>query len=165
MPLSRSAQVTLDAPSADVDLESWVFGLSDLDYQACARGHHAAGVFADEQGRGTINVETVGGNLAVQHYRPVRAGRSHVEMHSPASRIYVMHLVPVPAGVRWTLDLTPATAASSTFTCTVQLDLPGALGIVGRLMLLGWFLQRHVHEETRGFAADIARKLRPATSS
>ena len=43
--LRGTATVTLDVPSADIDLESWLFGLSDQDYQACARGHHGAGVF------------------------------------------------------------------------------------------------------------------------
>jgi hypothetical protein len=36
-----------------------------------------------------INVESIGGNLIVQHYRPVRADRDYVEMYSPASRVYV----------------------------------------------------------------------------
>jgi hypothetical protein len=160
MPISRSARETLNAPSDEIDLEAWLFGLSDADYQACARGHHGAGVFADEQGRGMINVESVGGNLIVQHYRPVRADRSFVEMYSPASRVYLMHLVPVVAAVRWFLQVAPKTAGASDFTCTVQVDLPGILGLLGRLSLLGHFLGNHVSEEARGFAADIARKHR-----
>ena len=72
----------LGVPSAEVDLERWLFGLSDREYQACARGHHGAGVFDDEQGRGMVNVESIGGNLIVQHYRPVRAGRNEMEMYS-----------------------------------------------------------------------------------
>ena len=70
MPVTRSVQVTLNAPADEIDLEAWIFGLSDADYQACARGHHGAGVFTDEQGRGMINVESVGGNLIVQHTGP-----------------------------------------------------------------------------------------------
>ena len=76
MSISHTAHVTLNEPSDEIDLEAWLFGLSDADYQACARGHHGAGVFADEQGRGMVNVESIGGNLIVQHYRPVRADRS-----------------------------------------------------------------------------------------
>ncbi len=72
MSMRGTAPATLDVPSADIDLESWLFGLSDQDYQACARGHHGAGVFNDEQGRGMVNVETIGGNMIVQHYRPIR---------------------------------------------------------------------------------------------
>ena len=45
MPISHTSHVTLNAPSDEIDLEAWLFGLSDADYQACARGHHGAGVF------------------------------------------------------------------------------------------------------------------------
>jgi hypothetical protein len=91
MPISHTAHVTLNAPSDDIDLEAWLFELSDADYQTCAKGHRGAGVFADEQGRGMINVESIGGNLIVQHYRRVRADRSSVEMYSSASRVYLFH--------------------------------------------------------------------------
>lgn len=107
MPISHTARVTLNAPSDEVDLEAWLFGLSDADYQACAKGHRGAGVFTDEPGRGMINVESIGGNLIVQHYRSVHADRGYVEMYSPASRVYLFHLVPVAAGVRWTLEVVP----------------------------------------------------------
>ena len=69
MSISHTAHVTLNEPSDEIDLEAWLFGLSDADYQACAKGHQGAGVFTDEQGRGMINVESIGGNLIVQHYR------------------------------------------------------------------------------------------------
>ena len=104
MNLQRVARATLEVPAAEVDLESWLFGLSDEEYQACARGHHGAGVFDDERGRGMVNVESIGGNLIVQHYRPVRAERARTEMYSAASKVFLLHLVPVVASVRWTLD-------------------------------------------------------------
>ena len=154
----RAARMTLDVPTTEVDLENWLFGLSDEEYQACARGHHAAGVFNDEHGRGMVNVESIGGNLIVQHYRAVRAERTNVEMYSAASRVYLLHLVPVAASVRWTLTATPKTASSSEFTCTVDVDLHPVLRVLSRLMALGTFLKRHVDEETRGFVADVSRK-------
>src|SRR5262245_22255552 len=101
MTLRRTAHATLDVPSAQVDLENWLFGLSDEEYQACARGHRAAGVFSDELGRGGINVESIGGNLIIEHYRPVRTDPSDVEMYSATSRVYLLHLVPVAASMRW----------------------------------------------------------------
>jgi hypothetical protein len=160
---SDTSRVTLDGPSEEIDLDAWLFGLSDADYQACARGHRGAGVFTDEHGRGMINVESIGGNLIVQHYRCVRAGRSSVEMYSPSSRVYLFHLVPFKAGVRWTLDVTPRAAGGSELACTVQVDLPPILRVLARLTFLGHFLGRHVEEEALGFAADITRK-RFATS-
>ena len=164
MSITSTAHVTLNEPSDQIDLEAWLFGLSDSDYQACAKGHQGAGVFHDEQGRGMVNVESIGGNLIVQHYRCVRAGSTSVEMYSPASRVYLFHLVPVAAGVRWTLDVTARAAVGSELACTVQVDLPLVLGVLARLSFLGHFLGRHVDEEAVGFATDIARKhiTRPA---
>ena len=79
-------------------------------------------------------------------------------MHSPASRVYLFHLIPVAAGVRWTLDLTPKGVTASDFACTVEVQLRPVLAVLARLSLLGHFLASHVDEEARGFAADIIRK-------
>jgi hypothetical protein len=158
MPFSHTAHVTLDAPSDEIDLEAWLFGLSDADYQACAKGHHGAGVFTDEHGRGMVNVESIGGYLIVQHNRCVRADRSIVEMYSSASRVYLFHLVPVAVAVRWTLEVKPKAAAASAFFCTVGVKLPPVLGALARLTLLGHFLRRHVEEEALGFEATSPSK-------
>jgi hypothetical protein len=158
MSISHTAHVTLTEPSEEIDLEAWLFALTDSDYQACAKGHQGAGVFRDEQGRGMINVESIGGNLIVQHYRCVGADRASVEMYSAASRVYLFHLVPVAARVRWTLAVTQRAAGGSELACTVQVDLPPVLRVLARLIFLGHFLGRHVEEEAVGFAADIARK-------
>ena len=158
MPISHTAHLTLNEPSEEIDLEAWLFGLSDTDYQACAKGHKGAGVFTDGRGRGMVNVESIGGNLIVQHYRLICGDRSSVEMYSPASRVYLFHLVPVASAVRRTLEVTAGSATTSNFTCTVQVDLPPILAVMARLSFLGHFLRRHVDEEAVGFAADIERK-------
>ena len=165
MAISHTARVILNGPSDQIDLEAWLFGLSDSDYQACAKGHRGAGVFSDEHGRGMVNVESIGGNLIVQHYRWVRASPASVEMYSAASRVYLFHLVPVTARVRWTLEAKPRTANTSNFACSVEVDLPPLLALLGRLSLLGFFLGRHVDEEAKGFAVDIARKHDGSTAA
>jgi hypothetical protein len=162
MSISRTTRVPLDAPGNEIDLEAWLFGLSDSDYQACAKGHRGAGVFADAQGRGMVNVESIGGHLIVQHYRVVRTGPRSLEMHSPASRVYLFHLIPVTAGVRWILEVTPKGAAASDFACTVEVHLRPDLGVLARASLLGHFLSRHVDEEAQGFASDITHNPRRA---
>ena len=50
-------QAVIDAPIDRVDLEKWLFTLSDSEYQAAAHGHRAAGTFTEDGVRGTINVE------------------------------------------------------------------------------------------------------------
>ena len=159
MAISHTARVTLNEPSDEIDLEAWLFGLSDCRLPGLRQGpsrrrcvQRRAGARHDQH--------------RVDRRPPDRAalpaasasGRSTVEMDSPASRVYLFHLVPVAAGVRWTLDVTPKTTGGSELACTVQVELPAALGVLARLSLLGHFLGRHVDEEARGFAADIARK-------
>lgn len=158
MSISHTGHVALDAPSDRFDLESWLFGLSDAEYQDCAKGHRGAGVFTDGGARGMVNVESIGGHLIVQHYACVHAGRGSVEMYSPASRVYLFHLVPVGAAVRWTLEVTPKEGPASDFACTVEVDLPPILRVLAGLSFLGHFLERHVDDEASGFAADISRK-------
>ncbi len=41
MPISHTAHVALYAPSHEIDLEAWLFELSDADYQTWAKGHEA----------------------------------------------------------------------------------------------------------------------------
>jgi hypothetical protein len=158
VPISHAARVTLDVSGDELDLEAWLFALSDADYQACAKGHRGAGASADENGRGMINVESIGGHLIVQHYRPVRADRRSVEVYSPASRVYLFHLIPVAAAVRWNLEVRPTGPTASDFACTVEVHLRRVHGLLARLSFLGRFLASHVDEEAHGFGADITRK-------
>lgn len=65
MTLQRTSRATLDVPSHEIDLGRWIYELSDADYQACERGHRAAGSFSDEHGRGTITVEPIGGHMII----------------------------------------------------------------------------------------------------
>ena len=151
--------MTLDAPGDDIDLEAWLFGLSDGDYQACAKGHQGAGVFADEQGRGMINVESIGGHLIVQHYRLGRADRSLVEMYSPTSRVYLFHLIPVAAGCA--MDARGDTAAApqprSSHALSESTSDPSSGHWPGSASL-ATSSEAMFDEEAAGFAADIARK-------
>ena len=165
MPISHTAMVAVNEPSEEIDLETWIFGLSDEDYQACAKGHHGAGTYADHHGRGMVNVESVGGHLIVQHCREVHSEPSSVEMYSAASRVYLFHLVPVSAAVRWKLGMTSTSATASDFTCTVDVTLPPVLQLVARFSFLGHFLRQHVNEEASGFAVDIAGKHHRPTRS
>ncbi|MGE0220874.1 hypothetical protein [Mycolicibacterium sp.] len=100
--MKYTAQAVIQAPVEAIDLETWLFTLSDAEYQAAARGHRAAGTFVQDGRRGTVNVETVGGTLLIQHYLEQQAGPTHVDMLSERSRGYLFHLVPVPVWVRWT---------------------------------------------------------------
>ncbi|MCU6793276.1 hypothetical protein OB236_14235 [Paenibacillus sp. WQ 127069] len=60
----------IDVPVEKVDIGKWLFSLSDAEYQRCCPPDHiAVGVTKTEDGRPmSINVETIGTSLAVQHY-------------------------------------------------------------------------------------------------
>lgn len=63
-----TAEATIRAPLASIDLTEWVFTLTDSEYQACSKNHIAAAATLTPEGkRMSINVERVG-NLMVQHY-------------------------------------------------------------------------------------------------
>ena len=62
-------EALINAPKEAFNLHDWVFTLSDKDYQTTARGHIGAGSSIHSDGTQTsVNVESVGGNLLVQHY-------------------------------------------------------------------------------------------------
>ena len=62
-------ETPISASKEAFNLHDWVFTLSDKDYQTTARGHIAAGSSSHTDGTQTsVNVESVGGNLLVQHY-------------------------------------------------------------------------------------------------
>jgi len=64
---SRTAIV--NAPIEFVDIPAWLFNLAEAEYQRCSPAHIAAAATttADVR-RMSINVETIGGSLMVQHY-------------------------------------------------------------------------------------------------
>ena len=161
--IKYAATATIDAPVDQIDLEHWIYNLSDEDYQACAKGHQGAGAFTENGVRGTINVESVGGMLMIQHYLEVSADASQVDLLSKSSRAYVFHIFPVSVGVRWTMTATPLTADTTTFTCTVETIIPAALRFT--TPIVSYFLRKHVQEETQLFADDITRKLGPHSST
>ena len=157
--MKHTGHATVNLPIDQVDLETWLFTLTDADYQATARGHRAAGTFIEDGVRGMVNVESIGGHLIVQHYREVSAAPSHVEMVSERSRVYLFHLVPATIQVRWTMSATARDAKTSEFRCTVELTMNPLLRVLGALSLLGVAIRSHTLEETKLFGDDIVRKI------
>ncbi len=64
-----SCTATINAPIEFVDIPTWLFTLPDAEYQRCSPAHIAAAATRTDDGRRmSINVETIGGELMVQHY-------------------------------------------------------------------------------------------------
>ena len=120
MMMKASSETVIAHPAERIDLMAWLTNLSDREYQACSPGHRAAGVFRENGRLGSINVESVGGHLLVQHYLDENSRSDHVVMRSRNTRVYVMHLVPAAIEVIWTLDVVRRDSATSVFRCTVE---------------------------------------------
>lgn len=59
----------INAPLGKVDIADWLFNLPDAEYQRCSPAHIAAGHTTSDDGRPmSINVETIGEALMVQHF-------------------------------------------------------------------------------------------------
>jgi hypothetical protein len=157
--VKRSSQAVIDHPADRIDLAQWLATMTDREYQACSRAHRAAGTFREGRTFGMVNLESIGGQLLVQHYLAKKTAANRVLMHSPETRVYVLHVLPATIEVIWTLAVEPRDANSATFTCTVETRMPAMLAFVGFAGLLPLFLRWHVEEETPKFAADIARKV------
>jgi hypothetical protein len=68
--LSKSSVThPMNVPVEQVDIADWLFNLSDAEYQRMAPTHIAAAISRTDDGRPmSINVETIGSSLVVQHY-------------------------------------------------------------------------------------------------
>lgn len=68
--LSASAvTATINAPFEKINIADWLFHLPDAEYQRCSHAHIAAGSTVTDDGVPmSINVETIGETLMVQHY-------------------------------------------------------------------------------------------------
>ncbi|OKS88105.1 hypothetical protein [Mucilaginibacter polytrichastri] len=68
--LSHSTvKAIINAPIEKVNIADWLFNLPDEEYQACSSAHIAAGFTRTFDGTPmSINVETIGTALIIQHY-------------------------------------------------------------------------------------------------
>lgn len=68
--LSHSVvKAIINAPIEKIDIADWLFNLPDAEYQRCSTAHIAAGFTRAFDGQPmSINVETIGTALIIQHY-------------------------------------------------------------------------------------------------
>jgi len=68
--LSHSVvKAVINAPIEMVNIADWLFNLPDAEYQKCSTAHIAAGFTRTIEGEPmSINVETIGNALIIQHY-------------------------------------------------------------------------------------------------
>ncbi len=100
----------INAPIEFVDIADWVFTLPDAEYQRCSPAHIAAGFTTSDDGRRmSLNVETIGGNLMVQHYVEDIGEKHHVRLLSTSDVIGPSGRT--KSGVVWELSVKALDAA------------------------------------------------------
>jgi len=78
----------INAPIEKVNIADWLLNLPDAEYQRCSINHIAAGVSATFDGTPmSINVETIGNALVVQHYVATVAQPDYCRMLSVSDTI------------------------------------------------------------------------------
>ncbi|MBY3378982.1 hypothetical protein HFN80_12010 [Rhizobium laguerreae] len=81
--VDSSFSAIINAPIEKIDIPKWCFALSEKDYQGCSPAHIAAGFTTTPDGRRmSINVETIGGSLMVQHYVETLGEKDHLILDS-----------------------------------------------------------------------------------
>jgi hypothetical protein len=117
--VDSSFTAIINAPVEKVDIPAWCFGLSDQEYQSCSPAHIAAGFTTAPDGRRmSINVETIGGSMIVEHYVETFGSKSHLILDSTSD-------VFTPNGrttihVMWELSVKEAGARKCEFTNRVR---------------------------------------------
>ena len=81
--VDSSFSAIINAPIEQVDIPKWCFTLPEKEYQGCSPAHIAAGFTTAPDGtRMSINVETIGGSLMVQHYLETLGEKDHLILDS-----------------------------------------------------------------------------------
>jgi len=148
-------------PADKLDLPSWLFNLSDTEYQACSKAHIGAGASILPNGKQTsVNVESAGGHLFVQHYIPEILTPHHIKMVSD-SDCWIYKLWHVKLKVIWNIKLTPKSDGTTIFRNEVVLEHPSSImKLLIKLSFGQMFLERHNIEETPLFAKNMFEKYR-----
>ena len=151
------SEAVIDQPVDALDLAHWVYALSDRDYRGCARGHIACGSTPlPGGGRASINVESVGGHLLVQHYEPEVLEPHHIRMVSHASEMWIFRLVPSRVRVIWDVSLIPRDETHCVFRDHIRVEHKSRLlWWLSKVALVNWIVQRHDDEETPLFARNL----------
>ena len=143
-------------PAKDLDLPQWLFRLSDQEYQNCSEGHFAAGTSILPDGTQTsVNVESVGGHLMIQHYIPEIALADHLRLVSQ-SDCWLFHVWRVRLKVTWDMKLVPTSETTCLFQNIVIVEHASLIMKVLVTLVLGSiFLKKHNAEETPRFAQSL----------
>jgi hypothetical protein len=117
--VDSSFSAMINAPIEKIDIPTWCFNLPEQEYQGCSPAHIAAGFTTAADGtRMSINVETIGGSLMVQHYHETHGEKDHLILDSDSDVFTPNGRVTIH--VTWELSVKKIDANRCEFTNRVQ---------------------------------------------
>jgi len=157
--LNSVCKTPMDRPIEDLDLSSWLFNMSDKEYQYCCKGHIGAGSSIHPDGTQTsVNVETLGGHMLVQHYVPEISKPDHMKLVSQTD-LWLFRVWYVQVKVTWDIKLLPTSKTTCDFQNTVLVEHKSVIMKILTILALGpLFLKMHNTEETPLFAENLAER-------
>lgn len=157
------ATAEINVPVEAIDLGDWLFGLTSGEYQACSRDHIACGSTLSSDGRRvSINVETIGGDVLVQHYVEDVVEPTHCRVRSVSDLFHALGQCTIE--IIWDLSVRPLSpdrcGFSNRITANATPDLLDLLARHGVPVLAAAARMReladaHNAEETPAFARSI----------
>jgi hypothetical protein len=163
--VDSSFTAVINAPIEKIDIPNWCFALPEKEYQGCSPAHIAAGFTTAPDGkRMSINVETIGGSLMVQHYVETRADKHHLildsdsDVFAPSGRttIHVIWELSVKAIDKDRCEFTNRVQSFATAEMLASLDRQGIPLEIFRAQRQPMSIA-HNKGETPLFAASIER--------
>lgn len=151
----------VNLPVEKIDLYQWITGMTDADYTSYSPAHKAMGSFSKDGVFHMTNVEHIGTETLVQHYKMINHAANRVQLYSETSKAYIMRWFPVKVGVPWQFYAQPVSSTSSRLICLVGVDYPNYLVRIAAWFsgLGGFFLRKHLNKEGNAFARDIEQKF------
>lgn len=156
---SAVSEVPISISADHLDVPKWLFSLSDVEYQKCAKGHFGAGTSILPDGkRISVNVESVGGHLAVQHYVEEISKPDHLKLVSVKSDAWIYHFIHFHPTVSWEIKLIPDSEHSCIFQDNVSIEHTNLfVKLASVLCFFQFFAKKHDDEETKLFAESLLR--------
>ena len=161
-----SCSASINVSIEEIDIPTWLFTLPDAEYQRCSPAHIAAATTVSDDGRRmSINVETIGGSLMVQHYVEDIAQKDHCRLFSTSevkmptgwTKLRVFWEMTVKAIDKNSCELINHVGVSSTPEFLHDMGRSG-IPIEAVKQLFEAPTAAHNAQETPGFAASMERK-------
>ena len=151
----------INVPVEQINLYEWLINITENDYKSFSKAHRAIGITKIDNVESMINVESIGGNLLVQHYKIQQKQKHLLVLYSQKSEAYLFHSVKVYVSVEWKMTVKQKDERSSFFICEIGVIYPNKLLKIASSLVAGsYFLRNHINEEGPLFAKNIEAKFR-----